>query len=41
MSPRGGFQVRPLGGAAGCLGMILFSIIASILLTVIVNLLIR
>jgi hypothetical protein len=40
MSPRN-FQVRPLGGAPGCLGMILFSIIASILLTVILNLLVR
>jgi hypothetical protein len=34
MSP---IQIRPLGGAPGCLGMILFSIVASVLLTVIVN----
>jgi hypothetical protein len=31
-------EVRPLGGAAGCLGMIIFSVVASILLTVILNL---
>jgi hypothetical protein len=31
-------EVRPLGGAPGCLAMILFSIIASVLLTIIVNL---
>jgi len=34
-------QVRPVGGAAGCLAMIAFSIVASVLLTVIVNLVIR
>jgi hypothetical protein len=34
-------EVRPLGGGAGCLGMILFSIIASVVLTVVVNLLLR
>ena len=34
MSP---IQVRPLGGAAGCLGMILFSVIASVVLTLLVN----
>ena len=34
-------EVRPLGGALGCLGMILFSITASILLTVVLNLLVR
>lgn len=34
MSP---VQIRPLGGAPGCLGMILFSIIASVVLTLIVN----
>ena len=32
-------QIRPLGGTAGCLGMILFSIIASIVLTVLLNVL--
>lgn len=35
------FQVRPLGGAPGCLFMILFSVVASILLTVLVNVLAR
>ena len=35
------FQIRPLGGGRGCVGMILFSIVASILLTVVVNLLVR
>jgi hypothetical protein len=35
------FQVRPLGGAPGCLAMILFSVIASVLLTVVLNLLVR
>jgi hypothetical protein len=34
-------EVRPLGGGIGCLGMILFSILASIILTVLVNLLLR
>jgi hypothetical protein len=32
-------QVRPLGGAAGCLGMLLVSVLASVLLTIVVNLL--
>ena len=31
----------PLGGGPGCLAMILFSVIASVLLTVLLNLLIR
>ena len=34
-------EVRPLGGAPGCLAMILFSVVASILLTVLLNLLLR
>jgi hypothetical protein len=34
-------EVRPLGGTPGCLAMIVFSVIASILLTVVVNLLAR
>ena len=34
-------QIRVLGGSAGCLGMILFSIFASVVLTVILNLLLR
>lgn len=32
-------HVRPLGGGIGCLGMILFSVIASVVLTVLLNLL--
>ena len=30
-------EVRAVGGGAGCLGMILFSILASVILTVLVN----
>jgi hypothetical protein len=37
----GDIEVRPLGGGFGCLGMILFSVLASVVLTVVVNLLIR
>ena len=37
----GNVDVRPLGGAAGCLGMVAFSILISVLLTVIVNLMIH
>ena len=33
----GGFRVRPAGGARGCLAMILFSIVASIVLTLLLN----
>ena len=33
----GNMEVRPVGGTAGCLGMILFSLLASVILTVIVN----
>lgn len=36
MSP---VQIRPLGGAAGCLTMILVSVVLSVLLTVVLNLL--
>ena len=36
MSP---VKVRPLGGAPGCLAMILFSVVASVVLTVALNLL--
>lgn len=32
-------QVRPLGGGAGCLAMLLLSVVASIVLTVLLNLL--
>ena len=34
-------EVRTLGGGVGCLGMILFSVIASVVLTVVLNLLLR
>jgi hypothetical protein len=34
-------RIRPLGGGAGCLGMILFSILASVVLTVVINLLLH
>ena len=34
----GRIQIRPLGGGPGCLLMILFSVIASVLLTVVANL---
>ena len=37
----GNMEVRPLGGGAGCLGMLLFSLLACVLLTVIVNLVLR
>jgi hypothetical protein len=35
----GNVEVRPLGGGPGCLAMILISILASVVLTVLVNLL--
>ena len=41
MSGNRRFQVRPLGGAPGCLLMILFSVVASVLLTVLLNVLVR
>lgn len=34
----GNVEVRPLGGGVGCLTMILVSVIASIVLTVLLNL---
>jgi hypothetical protein len=37
----GRFEVRPLGGAVGCLLMILVSVAASLLLTLLLNLLLR
>jgi hypothetical protein len=37
----GNTEVRALGGGAGCLGMLLFSLLASVILTVIVNLIAR
>ena len=38
MSP---VRIRPLGGAPGCLVMIAISLIASVLLTVLLNMLLR
>jgi hypothetical protein len=37
----GRMQIRPLGGLPGCLLMIVFSVAASVVLTVLVNLLVR
>ena len=37
----GNVDVRPLGGGAGCLVMVLVSVVLSVLLTVAVNLLLR
>jgi hypothetical protein len=34
-------QIRPLGGTAGCLAMIAISVLGSILLTVLLNILLR
>jgi len=34
-------EIRPLGGAGGCAAMILTSVIASVLLTFLVNVLVR
>ena len=38
MSP---VRIRPLGGAPGCLAMILLSVVASAVLTLVLNVLIR
>jgi hypothetical protein len=37
----GDVEVRPVGGGPGCLGMILFSLAASVVLTLLLNLLLR
>ena len=37
----GNVEVRPLGGGLGCLFMVLFSVVASVVPTVLVNLLLR
>jgi hypothetical protein len=34
-------RIRPVGGAAGCLLMILVSVVASVLLTIVLNLVLR
>jgi hypothetical protein len=41
MRPGTRFQIRPLGGAPGCVSMILVSVVLSVTLTVCVNLLAR
>lgn len=35
----GNVEVRPLGGGVGCLTMLLISVIASVLLTILLNVL--
>ncbi|HEY8533308.1 MAG TPA: hypothetical protein VIL44_05450 [Micromonospora sp.] len=37
----GDVEIRPLGGGLGCLLMILFSVLGSIVLTVLLNLALR
>jgi hypothetical protein len=37
----GNTEIRPLGGGPGCAAMIVFSIVASVILTLVVNLLLR
>jgi hypothetical protein len=37
----GRWEVRPLGGAMGCIVMVLLSIVASVVLTVLLNLILR
>ena len=37
----GDVEIRPLGGGPGCLAMVLVSVGGSVLLTVLVNLLVR
>ena len=37
----GNIEIRPLGGGPGCLLMILISVVGSIVLTVLANLLVR
>ena len=41
MNNSGGFRVRPLGGGVGCLAMIAFSVLASVVLTVVLNIIVR
>jgi hypothetical protein len=37
----GNWEVRPLGGAPGCLLMIIVSVVASVVLTLLLNVLVR
>jgi hypothetical protein len=41
MQDRNGLRVRPLGGGLGCLAMLLISVVASVGLTIVLNILIR
>ena len=41
MNGQGGFRIRPLGGAPGCLAMVVISIVASVVLTILLNLAVR
>ena len=41
MTSRQRVRIRPLGGALGCLAMILISVLASVALTVLLNLMLR
>jgi uncharacterized membrane protein YeaQ/YmgE (transglycosylase-associated protein family) len=41
MDRRPRFQIRPLGGGCGCVGMILISVVGSIVATVLLNLLLN
>jgi len=34
-------QIRPLGGGPGCLMMIVFSLVASVVLTILLNLIVN
>jgi len=38
---RSDIRIRPLGGGLGCVAMIVFSVVASVVLTVVLNLLVR
>jgi hypothetical protein len=41
MRTRRNLEVRPLGGGTGCLAMVLISLVASVLLTLLLNVLVR
>ena len=37
----GNVEIQPVGGAPGCLAMLLFSVVASVVLTILVNVVLR
>jgi hypothetical protein len=37
----GSWEVQPVGGSRGCAAMLLFSLIASVVLTIVLNVLVR